>query len=81
VVLLANLFPAQEGVEELDSHMYQTVGHSVVAAYADCCGLPLLRRRIRGASLQVRAAQLRSAHAQRVGSPVCVCCMLHALRR
>jgi len=53
VVLLANLYPAEAGVEELDSHMFQTVGHGVVSAYAQCCALPLLRRRIRGASLHL----------------------------
>ena len=53
VVLLANLYPAEAGVEELDSHMFQTVGHGVVTAYAQCCALPLLRRRIRGASLHL----------------------------
>ncbi len=54
VVLLGNLRPADARVEELDSHMYQTAGHAVVEAYAACTGLPLLRRRIRGTSLQAR---------------------------
>ena len=53
MVLLANLYPAEAGVEELDSHMFQTVGHGVVSAYAQCCALPMLRRRIRGASLHL----------------------------
>ena len=57
VVLLANLYPADAGVDELDSHMYQTVGHTVVEAYAQCCGLPMLRRRIRGAAWRERARQ------------------------
>jgi diphthine-ammonia ligase len=56
VVLLGNLFPAEAGVEELDSHMFQTVGHTAVEAYAACVGVPMLRRRIRGASLQARRA-------------------------
>jgi diphthine-ammonia ligase len=58
-VLLANLYPAQADVEELDSHMFQTAGHGVVGEYAVCCGLPLLRRRIRGASLQARVCAAR----------------------
>ena len=52
IVALANLLPAQPGVDELDSYMFQTVGHQLVQLYAECMGLPLLRRRIRGAALQ-----------------------------
>ena len=55
IVALANLLPAEEEIDELDSYMYQTVGHQLVAAYAECMGLPLLRRRLMGtAKRQVR---------------------------
>ena len=55
IVALANLLPAEEEIDELDSYMYQTVGHQLVAAYAECMGLPLLRRRLIGtAKRQVR---------------------------
>jgi diphthine-ammonia ligase len=50
IVALANLFPADPSTDELDSYMYQTVGHHVIATYAQCCALPLFRRRIQGAS-------------------------------
>ena len=50
VVALANLLPADVGVEELDSHCFQTVGHRAVAAYGELTGLPLFRRRLRGSS-------------------------------
>jgi len=50
VVALANLLPAQQGVDDLDSYMYQTVGHQLVAAYSQCMGLPLYRRRITGSA-------------------------------
>lgn len=50
IVVLGNLLPADDAVDELDSWMFQTVGHQLVAGYAAACGLPLLRRRIRGAS-------------------------------
>ncbi|WIA29375.1 hypothetical protein OEZ86_011879 [Tetradesmus obliquus] len=50
VVALANLLPPDSNTDELDSYMYQTVGHQLVAAYAACTGLPLYRRRIHGAS-------------------------------
>lgn len=56
IVALANLLPMDDSVDELDSFMYQTVGHQIVMAYAQCMGLPLFRRRIRGLS---RAQDLR----------------------
>jgi diphthine-ammonia ligase len=34
VVALANLYPADVSVEDVDSWMYQTVGHRVIEAYA-----------------------------------------------
>ena len=55
IVALANLLPAQQETDDLDSYMYQTVGHQVIAAYAQCMGLPLYRRCIMGQSAdQVR---------------------------
>jgi len=36
VVALANLLPAGQDTEDMDSYMYQTVGHQVIAAYAEC---------------------------------------------
>ena len=39
-------------MEELDSYMYQTVGHGLIEAYAACTGLPLLRKRIVGTSVE-----------------------------
>ncbi|GAQ84195.1 putative Endoribonuclease [Klebsormidium nitens] len=50
IVALANLLPEDDATDELDSFMYQTVGHQLIAAYATCMGLPLFRRRIRGKS-------------------------------
>lgn len=50
VVALANLCPEAGAPDELDSFMFQTVGHQLVAAFAACAGLPLFRRRIGGAS-------------------------------
>ncbi|KVI09566.1 hypothetical protein Ccrd_012047 [Cynara cardunculus var. scolymus] len=41
VVALANLLPADDAVDELDSYMYQTVGHQIVVSYAKCMGVPL----------------------------------------
>ncbi|XP_010842492.1 PREDICTED: diphthine--ammonia ligase isoform X1 [Bison bison bison] len=53
IVALANLRPAenQVGSDELDSYMYQTVGHHAIDLYAEAMALPLYRRTIRGKSV------------------------------
>lgn len=56
IVAMANLYPANNGVEELDSHCFQTVGHRCVASYGALTGLPLFRRKIRGASVNTDMA-------------------------
>eukprot|EP01105_Mastigella_eilhardi_P026578 TRINITY_DN7749_c0_g1_i1.p2 TRINITY_DN7749_c0_g1~~TRINITY_DN7749_c0_g1_i1.p2 ORF type:complete len:253 (-),score=87.41 TRINITY_DN7749_c0_g1_i1:1048-1806(-) len=53
VVALVNLRPAAAGVDELDSFMFQTVGHEAVDAVAECLGLPLYRSSIVGSSRNV----------------------------
>lgn len=49
VVALANLSPCHS--DELDSYMYQSVGHMGVGMYAEAVGVPLFRRNIEGSSL------------------------------
>lgn len=39
------------GSDELDSYMYQTVGHHAIDLYAEAMALPLYRRTIRGRSV------------------------------
>uniref|UniRef100_A0A8C6RW08 Diphthine--ammonia ligase n=1 Tax=Nannospalax galili TaxID=1026970 RepID=A0A8C6RW08_NANGA len=53
IVALANLRPDEKrvGSDELDSYMYQTVGHHAIDLYAEAMALPLYRRTIRGRSL------------------------------
>ncbi|CAL8111401.1 unnamed protein product [Orchesella dallaii] len=46
IVALANLQPA--GCDEMDSYMYQTVGHDGISLYSQSMGLPLYRRTISG---------------------------------
>lgn len=46
LVALANLYPIDKNVQELDSFMFQTVGHDIVSFYGKCTGLPLFRRPI-----------------------------------
>uniref|UniRef100_A0A8D2B350 Diphthine--ammonia ligase n=1 Tax=Sciurus vulgaris TaxID=55149 RepID=A0A8D2B350_SCIVU len=55
IVALANLRPDenQVGSDELDSYMYQTVGHHAIDLYAEAMALPLYRRTIRGRSLDI----------------------------
>ncbi|KAK9448883.1 uncharacterized protein V1518DRAFT_416584 [Limtongia smithiae] len=53
LVALANLHPpsppaGQPRVHELDSFMFQTVGHTVLPLYAECFGVPLYRRVTKG---------------------------------
>ncbi|KAM6311923.1 diphthine--ammonia ligase isoform 1-T1 [Aegotheles albertisi] len=53
VVALANLRPAENTgqTDELDSYMYQTVGHHAIDLYADALDLPLYRCFIKGTSV------------------------------
>ncbi|XP_060071126.1 uncharacterized protein LOC132551040 [Ylistrum balloti] len=46
IVALANLRPAVQ--DEMDSYMYQTVGHHAIHLYAEAMGLPLFRQTIQG---------------------------------
>jgi diphthine-ammonia ligase len=59
IVALANLYPAnqitegsesQQEVEneDIDSYMYQTVGHSIIPLYEKALGIPLYRQEITG---------------------------------
>ncbi|KAI0219040.1 Diphthine--ammonia ligase [Lamellibrachia satsuma] len=50
VVALANLRPSDG--DELDSYMYQTVGHHAIELYADAMSLPLYRRIISGSPIE-----------------------------
>jgi diphthine-ammonia ligase len=50
IVALANLHPGQStnGNEDIDSYMYQTVGHSIIPLYEEALGIPLYRQEITG---------------------------------
>ncbi|CCH58207.1 hypothetical protein TBLA_0A04110 [Henningerozyma blattae CBS 6284] len=47
LVALANLMPENNSQQELDSFMFQTVGHDIVSMYGKCTGLPLFRQPIK----------------------------------
>lgn len=55
VVALANLHPphhtTQNPVDDLDSYMYQTIGHAVIPLYEQALGIPLYRQEIYGAAV------------------------------
>lgn len=51
VLLIISIFIVAAGADELDSYMYQTVGHHAIDLYAEAMGLPLYRRTIRGRSV------------------------------
>ncbi len=40
-----------DGIDELDSYMFQTVGHEVIELYQQCLDVPLFRSEISGTSL------------------------------
>jgi diphthine-ammonia ligase len=54
IIGLANLYPETSAMdtenEDIDSFMYQTVGHSVIPLYAEALGIPLYRQKILGGS-------------------------------
>ncbi|CAF1049769.1 unnamed protein product [Didymodactylos carnosus] len=46
IIALANLYP--ESTDELDSYMYQSVGHEIIKLYAEAIDIPLYRAIIKG---------------------------------
>ena len=39
--------------DEIDSYMYQTVGHDGISMYSEAMGLPLFRRYIQGSAVRL----------------------------
>ncbi|KAG8623782.1 hypothetical protein KVT40_008758 [Elsinoe batatas] len=50
IVALANLHPEQTSTQDIDSFMYQTVGHNIVELIAQALELPLYRQSISGSA-------------------------------
>ncbi|EJS42701.1 YLR143W [Saccharomyces arboricola H-6] len=46
LIALGNLYPKESEKQELDSFMFQTVGHDLIDYYPKCIGVPLFRRSI-----------------------------------
>lgn len=54
IVALANLHPPlgeKASIDDMDSYMYQTIGHAVVPRYAEALSLPLYRQEIGGSAV------------------------------
>ncbi|KAG9814247.1 adenine nucleotide alpha hydrolases-like protein, partial [Aureobasidium melanogenum] len=67
VVALANLHPAAqngERSEDIDSYMYQTIGHSIVPLYEQALRLPLYRQEILGGVVDSNKSYASPAVAQ-----------------
>ncbi|MCJ1296161.1 hypothetical protein MMC34_007726 [Xylographa carneopallida] len=65
VVALANIYPpppssppnaqdCQDGPPDLNSYMYQTVGHALIPLYAKALGIPLYRQQITGTAVDLQ---------------------------
>lgn len=52
ITSLANLHPPATSEDEMDSWMYQTVGHDVIQLYAEAMNLPLYRQTIDGSNVE-----------------------------
>lgn len=62
LVALANLYPADVSKDEIDSFMFQTVGHPVIDYYQECVGVPLYKQAITGSSANVALEYVPTPH-------------------
>jgi diphthine-ammonia ligase len=77
VVALANLHPKDtqrddqghqiENEEDLNSYMFQTVGHSIIRHYADALGLPLYQAPISGSAVDRTLEYNPQGHRKTIG--------------
>ena len=50
-IQLLSIISLKKILDELDSFMYQTVGHDAIHLYSECMDIPLYRREILGGSV------------------------------
>ena len=62
LVCLANLYPPSSDNDELDSYMYQTVGHDVLTLYEKCTGKPMYREPILGSASNQKLEYSKTAN-------------------
>lgn len=48
VVLLGHMIPKDSNTHELDSYMFQTIGHNAIKSISECLEIPLIEREISG---------------------------------
>lgn len=89
VVALANLHPqindhskdstgvVSDHEQDINSFMYQTVGHNIIHLYAECLELPLYRQPIRGTAIDARKSYSAPTAFLAEGNVGCVSCTLH----
>ncbi|KAF4554082.1 Diphthine--ammonia ligase-like protein [Elsinoe fawcettii] len=68
IVALANLYPEESGIQDLDSFMYQTVGHNVIELVAQALDLPLYRQTISGSAVSTSKTYDPGQHSDEVES-------------
>ena len=51
LVCLANLFPEDEAIDELNSFMYQSAAHQVIPLFEQCFNVPLFRQAIKNGAM------------------------------
>ena len=71
VIALANLHPPlpldRVAVEDLDSYIYQTVGHTVIPSYEEALGLPLYRQEIVGSAVNQQKSYSPASQRDKLG--------------
>jgi len=69
VVALANLHPPEQDVADIESYMYQTVGHAVIPLYEEALSLPLYRQPILGSVIDQSKTYGPQAPSSRTSTP------------
>ncbi|XP_952275.1 uncharacterized protein TA13205 [Theileria annulata] len=55
IVLLGHMTPQDSNTHELDSYMFQTIGHNVIESISKCLDIPLLERTIERAPASTKS--------------------------
>ena len=61
IIAIANLSPPKH-IDELDSYMYQTVGHEMINLYSQAMDVPLFQQTISGTSIQVSSTYTKTTN-------------------
>jgi diphthine-ammonia ligase len=61
IIALANIYPPSQKTE-IDSYMFQTVGHEIIQSYSELLNLPLFRREITGGSIELERNYIKNSN-------------------